>query len=201
MTKLKALAKSVVQTSLKQGASDAAVSVGRKRFIELKQRDGKLERVRESSSSSLTLSVYAEGRYSQHSTSDLRPDALAKFVEQAIAVTRFLEPDEYRRLLDKAIVPYFGGQHISQISRADVTRFHNRLSDTPRRANFALSVLSKLMSCCEIEGHREINSNPCRLIKKYRETSRQRFLSDVEIDTLGQVLSDLEARGEESAFV
>lgn len=100
MKKLNDLAKDVVGTTLKQGASDAAVSLVRKRFIELKQRDGKLERVRESSSSSLTLSVYADGRYSQHSTSDLRPAALATFVEQAIVVTRFLEPDEHRHLLD-----------------------------------------------------------------------------------------------------
>lgn len=100
MKKLSDIAKAVVHSSLKQGASDAAVSMERKRFIELKQRDGKLERVRESSSSSLTLSVYADGRYSQHATSDLRPNALSRFVDQAIAVTRFLEPDEHRRLLD-----------------------------------------------------------------------------------------------------
>ena len=100
MNKLMDLAKHVVHTSLKQGANDAAVSTERKRFIELKQRDGKLERVRESSSSALSLSVYANGRYSQHSTSDLRPSALAKFVEQAIAITKFLEPDEHRHLID-----------------------------------------------------------------------------------------------------
>ncbi len=100
MKKLIDLAKHVVHTSLKQGANDAAVSMERKRFIELKQRDGKLERVRESSSSSLTLSVYAHGRYSQHSTSDLRPSALGSFVEQAITITKFLEPDEHRQLID-----------------------------------------------------------------------------------------------------
>ncbi|MEO1231407.1 MAG: TldD/PmbA family protein [Myxococcota bacterium] len=134
MTKLKALAKSVVQTSLKQGASDAAVSVGRKRFIELKQRDGKLERVRESSSSSLTLSVYAEGRYSQHSTSDLRPDALAKFVEQAIAVTRFLEPDEYRRLLDPK---YYAGRRTEPL---DIRDSSYESIDTDKRTDLVRAV-------------------------------------------------------------
>ena len=116
MKKLNDLAKSVVRNSLKQGASDAAVSMERRRFIELKQRDGKLERVRESSSSSLTLSVYADGRYSRHSTSDLRPSALATFVEQAIAVTRFLEPDEYRHLLDPK---YYEGRRTAPLDIRD----------------------------------------------------------------------------------
>jgi PmbA protein len=116
MKSLNDLAKNVVKASLDQGASDAAVSMERKRFIELKQRDGKLERVRESSSSSLTLSVYAGGRYSQHSTSDLRPSALANFVEQAIAVTRFLEPDEHRQLLDPK---YYEGRSTAPLDVRD----------------------------------------------------------------------------------
>lgn len=108
---------------------------------------------------------------------------------------------EYQRLLKGAIVPALGTNPIRHIDRSDVTRFHNRLKDTPRKANFALAVLSKLMSWCEMEGHREINSNPCRLIKKYRENARQRFLTDAELDRLGGVLSDLEEGQEETVFV
>ena len=134
MKKLNDLAKQVVRTSLKQGANDAAVSVERKRFIELKQRDGKLERVRESSSSSLTLSVYADGRYSQHSTSDLRPSALAHFVEQAIAVTRFLEPDEHRHLLDPK---YYAGRRSEPL---DIRDAGYESVDTRRRTELVRAV-------------------------------------------------------------
>lgn len=108
---------------------------------------------------------------------------------------------EYARLLRNAILPSFGSRMLNDITRADVTRFHSGMKATPRKANFALAVLSKIMSWCEIEGHRDPNSNPCRLIKKYREKSRQRFLSNEELERLGSVLSDLEARGEESPFV
>ncbi len=108
---------------------------------------------------------------------------------------------EYQRLLNNTIAPVLGTYPIRHITRSDITRFHTRLKDTPRKANFALAVLSKLMNWCEIEGHRQINSNPCRLIKKYRENARQRFLSDNELDRLGLVLADLEEREEETVFV
>ena len=134
MMKLNDLAKDVVRQSLKQGAKDAAVGIERRRFIELKQRDGKLERVRESSSSSLTLSVYADGRYSQHSTSDLRSSALANFVEQAIAVTGFLEPDEHRHLLDPK---YYAGRHTTPL---DIRDAGYESIDTTKRAALVRAV-------------------------------------------------------------
>lgn len=109
--------------------------------------------------------------------------------------------EEYRRLLKNIILPTFGRHSIGDVSRSEVIRLHARLKDTPRNANFALSVLSKLMSWAEIEGLRETGSNPCRMITKYRERKRQRFLSDEEIDRLGRVLKDLADREEESPYV
>lgn len=108
---------------------------------------------------------------------------------------------EYVRLLDKTITPALGRYPIKGVDRADVTRFHNGMKATPNKANFALAVLSKLMNWCEIEGYREPNSNPCRHVRKYKEKARQRFLTDQELDRLGRVLSDLEARNEETVFV
>lgn len=108
---------------------------------------------------------------------------------------------EYGRLLQNFIVPALGSKRISDITRADVTRFHRALAETPRQANLSLAVLSKLMSWCEIEGLRKPNTNPCRLITKYREVSRQRFLQDEELDRLGQVLHQLESQGEENPYV
>ena len=134
MKKLTEQAKRVVQSSLKQGASDAAVSLERRRFIELTQRDGKLERVRESSSSSLTLSVYAGGRYSRHSTSDLRPSALTKFVEQAIAMTKFLEPDEHRQLLDPK---HYAGRRMTPL---DIRDAGYESIDTSKRTDLVRAV-------------------------------------------------------------
>lgn len=134
MKKLEELAKRVVRDSLKKGAKEAGASIVRKRFIEMVQRDGKLERVRESSSASLSLSVYADGRYSQHSTSDLRPTALSSFVDQAIEVTKFLEPDEHRHLLDPK---YYEGRHRKPL---DIRDADYEGIDTNRRAELVRAV-------------------------------------------------------------
>ncbi len=94
------LAQNTAAAAQKKGADEAAVSVSRGRSIELRQRDGKLERIRESASSSLSIDVYVDDRYSSHSTSDLRPEALEQFVDQAVAMTRLLGQDKHRRLAD-----------------------------------------------------------------------------------------------------
>jgi len=94
------LAKKTVAEAQRRGAADAAVAVSRRRFIELRQRDGKLERIQESASSALSLDVYADERFSSHSTSDLRPEALERFTEKAVAMTRLVGRDPHRRLTD-----------------------------------------------------------------------------------------------------
>ncbi len=58
-----------------------------------------------------------------------------------------------------------------------------------------------MMTWCEMEGLREPNSNPCHRIKRFPERSRQRFLSDAELDRLGSLLSDLEETGQERPTV
>ena len=53
---------------------------------------------------------------------------------------------EYARLFAKFINPKFGKRAVGDVSRADVSRFHAGMSDTPSQANFALTALSALLS-------------------------------------------------------
>ena len=39
--------------------------------------------------------------------------------------------------------------------------------------------------------------NPCRLIERYRESKRERFLSDAEVTELGRALTELEGTKQE----
>lgn len=50
--------------------------------------------------SGLSLSLYLDGQFSSHRTSDLRKDALEKFMRDTIAMTKYLTPDPYRTLPD-----------------------------------------------------------------------------------------------------
>lgn len=85
------------------GADDAWASAARSHGVEVEVRDGAIEKVRESTSRSLSLRIYAAGRYGTYSTSDLREAELARFIGEAVAITRALEPDPFRALPDASL--------------------------------------------------------------------------------------------------
>ncbi len=85
------------------GASDAWVKARRERSVEFTTRDGKLEKVQESTTRSLTVEIYAEERYSTHTTTDLRPERLQSFLQEAVALTGALQADPHRKIPDPAL--------------------------------------------------------------------------------------------------
>jgi PmbA protein len=96
------LAARAISTATGAGAKDARAFVSRSRDVTVEWRDGKLDRIRESTAQSLRVSLYVDGRFSASGTSDLRPDAIDEFVRGMVAATRFLAADEHRKLPDPA---------------------------------------------------------------------------------------------------
>lgn len=96
-------AREAVALARTAGAQDAWAGASRSRSVETQLRDGKLEKVQESTSRSLGLELYVDGRYSSHSTTDLRPDRLRGFIEEAVAMTRALQVDPARQIPDPAL--------------------------------------------------------------------------------------------------
>ena len=80
------------------GADEAWATASKSRDVEFQFRDGSLEKVKDTTSRSLDIEVYADGRYSSHQTTDLSADRLQGFVAEAVAITRALEPDEFREI-------------------------------------------------------------------------------------------------------
>jgi PmbA protein len=99
-TELLALARQGADIARRHGAEEAKIIVSRSRGVEVEWRDGRLERVQERTRRSLSAELYVAGRYSASSTNDLRPEALDRFFEECVAMTRLLEPDTYRSLPD-----------------------------------------------------------------------------------------------------
>ncbi|MCB9916371.1 MAG: TldD/PmbA family protein [Planctomycetes bacterium] len=91
-------ARRAVDLAERAGADDVVAGVGWVHGFEHEWREGKLEKVQETKSRGLGLSLYVDGRYSSHSTNDQDPTRLADFVAQAVALTRHLEPDPHRRI-------------------------------------------------------------------------------------------------------
>ena len=80
------------------GAQEVSAAIGTGTSTELSRRDGKVEKAQESRSVSASVDLMVDGRFSSHSTNDLRPEGFRPFLERAIAATRFLEPDPHRTL-------------------------------------------------------------------------------------------------------
>ena len=100
MSALVDVAKRTAEKARAAGAGDARVHLSRSREVRVEWRDGKLDRIRESTRQRLTVSLYVEGRYSSNATSDLREEALGDWLRASVAATRHLAPDEHRRLPD-----------------------------------------------------------------------------------------------------
>ncbi|MBK9518322.1 MAG: TldD/PmbA family protein [Anaeromyxobacter sp.] len=110
------IARQAAGLALAKGAAEAAVGVHRSRQVEVAWRDGRLEKVAEATTRGVGLSLYVDGRYAAVSTSDLRPDALERFVEESVALARSLAPDPHRRLPDPAL---YLGQSALDLELAD----------------------------------------------------------------------------------
>ncbi|MBW2527831.1 MAG: TldD/PmbA family protein [Deltaproteobacteria bacterium] len=93
-------AKAAVAAAQKRGAHGVRASVWRSRSGEVEWRDGKLDRLRESTRMGLSVTLYVDGRYSSNSTSDLRETALDHFLDETVAATRVLAKDPHRKLAD-----------------------------------------------------------------------------------------------------
>ncbi len=107
---------------------------------------------------------------------------------------------EYRRNLRRFIVPALGRLKVTDVTRADIARFHHDLRHIPYQANRNLEVISKMLNLAELWGLRPDGSNPRRRIKKYPEEKRERFLRHAELAALGEALARAEEEGIEDPY-
>jgi PmbA protein len=96
-------AQNAVKTALAKGAKEAAARTYTVRDVEVKWRDGKIEKIQEATTRGVGLQLYVDGKYSSVMSSDLRPEALEKFIADSIAMTKTLTADPFRSLADPAL--------------------------------------------------------------------------------------------------
>ena len=128
MTDLLDITRSAADLAVKKGAGEAAAGGWQARHVEVAWRDGKIEKVSEATTRGLGLDLYVDGRYASVSTSDLRPDALDRFIEDAVTLARTLAPDPHRRLPDPEL---YRGQAQVDLELEDPS--HGALDSATRR--------------------------------------------------------------------
>ncbi len=134
---------------------------------------------------------------------DKNPTAEVEALRNAITVKslaeRFLDEyipihcksntqSEYKRCVEIFINPEIGTMRLVSVERTDIAKLHHGLRRIPYQANRVLGVLSVMFSQAENWNLRPIASNPCRGVKKYKETKRERYLNKEELKRLGEAL-------------
>ncbi len=148
------IARAAMKSALAKGAREAAAVVSRSREVSVQWRDGKVDRINEATTRGLTLQLYVDGRYSQVSSSDLRPEALETFTGDSVAMTRALTEDPFRSLPEPALYagqaatdlqlddPAYGGVTADQRRAAA-----KRMEEAARSVKGAEAILSVTTGC------------------------------------------------------
>lgn len=98
-------------------------------------------------------------------------------------------------LWDRFLSSSWSKKPVAAITRGDVRSLHAKLSGTPYQANRLIALLSRIFTLSETDwGYREGLPNPCRGLERYREQSRERLLSEDELQRLGQALKNFASR-------
>ena len=101
----------------------------------------------------------------------------------------------YRSLLEWHILPALGAMALSAVGRREIAALHHRLRDQPQTANAAVRIASSMFARAETWELVPSGWNPCRRVRRYRQHSRERFLTPEEYRRLGRALSEAEADG------
>lgn len=97
-----------------------------------------------------------------------------------------------RQLWDRAVLPKLGKRKVADIQRPDIAKLMTSMATTPAMANKTLTLLSKAFNLAEVWGWRPEGTNPCRHVQRFKEEGRERYLSESELQRLGEVLSRIE---------
>ena len=125
------IAELAMSHALANGADQVASHISRARFVDLKQREGKVESLQASTSRGLSVSIYAGGRFSSNSTGLLDEAHVRHFVDECLAMTRALSPDPHRALPDPELYGPTEGAEL------DIHDPHYDSLDTERRLELA----------------------------------------------------------------
>lgn len=104
---------------------------------------------------------------------------------------------EYRRLVERIVMPELGRLKVDNVVSSDIERLHLQYRATPYQANRLLALLSKMFNWAGRRGDR----NPCIGIQRFAEHKRRRYLSSAELSRLGTALGQAEAERFTSPFV
>lgn len=99
---------------------------------------------------------------------------------------------EDERYIRKFINPQIGSIKLKSLNLIHIEKLHKSLKSTPTQANRVLAVVSMALTLAERWRLREVRSNPCYVIQRFTEVSRNRYFSENEVKSIGLAIKQLE---------
>ena len=138
----KDLARWAMAKAVESGADQVKIDLVRSRKVDVGFRDNRVENLADALENKLTVTLFVDGRYGVHTTSDLRKTALAPFIDQAVATTRYLARDPHRALPEASDYPEDMSKGPKDLDLMDPV-YHDMTTD--RRIDFATAVYEAAM--------------------------------------------------------
>jgi integrase len=101
----------------------------------------------------------------------------------------------YRDILDRIVKPTLGTTQADKVTRLQVGKLHSRFGSTPFQANRVLAVVGSMYAFAARAGVVPEAINPARGIDKFKESRRERFLTNEELEHLGRAIREAETTG------
>lgn len=97
----------------------------------------------------------------------------------------------YEYVINRDLLPLWGNRKVTAISKADVSALHSRIGkDHPYGANRLLALIGRIFTLAAEWGYSpEDHQNPARGIQKFREISRDRWVTEAELPRLAAAIN------------
>lgn len=176
------LGQKVLKMAADAGADSCKAVLNRSTSDLIDTLNGSLDKVTHCGDCSMTLSIFAEGKFGTFSTNDLSDKGLQNFILTAVQITRLMNPDECRSLPDPE--RYFKGPVNSSRTRLKLHDTAYYGLDGEKRKKLALD------AALDFNAPRE----------GYKLISEEGQYSDSEFDTLTMDSQGLVCAHEETSF-
>ena len=123
-------------------------------------------------------------------------DIWQRFEGEQLPLKKASTARDYKQVWRDVIGPELGTKFVKDIRGDQIDRLHKKLVSTPYSANRTLALLSRLFSVAEAWGMRDMGSNPCKHVERFKERSRERYLTSAELGRLGEEIEKMLAAGE-----
>ena len=105
----------------------------------------------------------------------------------------------FEEMINRTLIPQFGSIRLSDLTRAEIRRWHAQQDHRPRAANHELAVLRKALSLAVSDDL--ISDNPARGIPLHHEEERDRVPTDAELRSIWEQLSAPGLRPEAATLI